>query len=332
MQRFLIIQTAFIGDVVLATGMVEKLHQAYPGAQIDFLLRKGNEGLLANNPFLNEVLIWNKKENKFSNLLKMLSQIRSNKYDKVINLQRFSGTGFLTAFSNGKEKIGFDKNPFSFLFSKKVKHIMNDGRHEVERNHELIKSFTDEVFAKPKLYPSENDFASIEKYTTQKYICIAPSSVWFTKQYPVEKWIGFINLISPSYKIFLLGGKEDKDLCEKIASSSTNKNTKVLAGKLNFLQSAALMKNAVMNYVNDSAPLHFASAMDAPVTAIFCSTITAYGFGPLSTNSFIVETKEHLSCRPCTLHGRKACPLGHYKCAFTIETQQLLNSITNMHE
>ncbi|MEO5782006.1 MAG: glycosyltransferase family 9 protein, partial [Ginsengibacter sp.] len=114
-------------------------------------------------------------------------------------------------------------------------------------------------------------------------------------------------------------------------ADSTNKNTEVLAGKLNFLQSAALMKNAVMNYVNDSAPLHFASAMDTPVTAIFCSTIPAYGFGPLSSNSFIVETKEVLSCRPCTLHGRKACPLGHYKCAFTIETKQLLNSISTLH-
>ena len=331
MQRFLIIQTAFIGDVVLATGIVEKLHHAFPEAQIDFLVRKGNESLLANNPFLNEVLIWTKKENKWKNLFKLLQQIRSRKYDKVINLQRFASTGFLTSFSNAKEKIGFDKNPFSFLFSKKIKHIMNDGRHEVERNHELIKDFTDTVFAKPKLYPSENDFQSIEKYTTQQYICLAPSSVWFTKQYPVEKWIEFINSVPSSIKIFFLGGKEDKELCETIAASTANKNTEVLAGKLNFLQSAALMKNAVMNYVNDSAPLHFASAMDAHVTAIFCSTIPAYGFGPLSTKSFIVETKAQLSCRPCTLHGRKACPLGHYKCAFTIETTQLLNSIANVH-
>ena len=332
MQRFLIIQTAFIGDVVLATGIIEKIHQAYPEVQIDFLIRKGNEGLLANNPFLNEVLIWTKKENKWKNLFKLLQQIRSRKYDKVINLQRFASTGFLTAFSNAKEKIGFDKNPFSFLFSKKIKHIMNDGRHEVERNHELIKDFTDAHFAKPKLYPSENDFKSIENYTTQQYICLAPSSVWFTKQYPVEKWIELINETPSFIKIFLLGGKEDKDICETIASSSTNKNTEVLAGKLNFLQSAALMKNAVMNYVNDSAPLHFASAMEAPVTAIFCSTIPAYGFGPLSSNSLIVETKEVLSCRPCTLHGRKACPLVHYKCAFTIETTQLLNSISIVNE
>ena len=61
MQRILVIQTAFIGDVVLATGIIEKLHQYFPDAQIDFLLLKGNEGLLTNHPYLHEVLIWNKQ-------------------------------------------------------------------------------------------------------------------------------------------------------------------------------------------------------------------------------------------------------------------------------
>ena len=45
-MKFLIIQTAFIGDVILATALVEKLHRHYPEATIDFALRKGNEGLL----------------------------------------------------------------------------------------------------------------------------------------------------------------------------------------------------------------------------------------------------------------------------------------------
>ena len=130
------------------------------------------------------------------------------------------------------------------------------------------------------------------------------------------------------YTIFLLGGKEDVDLCKKIKEKSINNKVEILAGKLNFLSSVALMKNAVMNYTNDSAPLHFASAVDAPVTAIFCSTIPAFGFYPLSTKSFIVETKEILTCRPCSLHGLKACPLGHFKCACTIETSQLLSTLS----
>jgi len=82
-----------------------------------------------------------------------------------------------------------------------------------------------------------------------------------------------------------------------------------------------------MNYVNDSAPMHFASAMNAAVTAVYCSTLPAFGFVPLSDISFIVETKEELSCRPCGLHGRPECPEQHFNCANQIANEQLLYSM-----
>ena len=327
MQKILVIQTAFTGDVVLATALIEKLHQFYPEAEIDFLLRKGNEGLLKDHPFLKEVLIWNKKKNKYKNLFGLLKQIRKKKYDTVINLQRFASTGILTGLSKAKEKIGFNKNPMSFLFTKKVSHQFQEGVHEVERNNRLIEDFTDSSFNKPKLYPTLKNEQEIAQYQNEPYVCMMPASVWFTKQYPEEKWIELINDFPAQYNIYLLGGKEDETMCERIKEKSKNKKVTVLAGKLSFLSSAALMKSAKMNYSNDSAPLHFASATDAPITAIFCSTVPEFGFYPLSQKLIIVQTDIKLSCKPCTLHGRKACPLGHFKCGMTIETQKLLESL-----
>ena len=125
-MRILIIQTAFIGDVVLATGILEKLHAYFPDAKIDFMVRKGNEGLLKDHPFLNELLVWDKKEGKMKNLFKLLKYIRSIRYDKVINVQRFAATGILTAFSGAKENIGYDKNPLITFFSVKVPHIISN--------------------------------------------------------------------------------------------------------------------------------------------------------------------------------------------------------------
>ncbi len=330
MQKFLIIQTAFIGDVVLATSIAEKLHFYFPSAQIDFLVRKGNESLLQNNPCLHQVLVWNKKKNKNENLFRLLKIIRKTKYDKVINLQRYFSTGFLTAFSGAKQTIGYIKNPLSFLFNKKVEHRLSVTQpvHEVERYNDLIKNFTDDVLTKPVLYPSPTDEDLIRQYTLLPFVTMTPSSVWFTKKYPVEKWIDIINSFNPLYVIYLLGGEDNVNESERIQSSAKNKSVRILAGKLSFLQSAALMKYAVMNYVNDSAPLHFASAVNAPATAIFCSTVPSFGFTPLSDNSFIVETKQPLKCRPCGLHGYKACPLGHFKCAHTIETTQVLETIS----
>jgi heptosyltransferase-2 len=306
------------------------LHQHFPDAQIDFLLRKGNESLLEGHPYLNEVLILDKKKRSLYNLWDIVRLVREKKYDKVINVQRFASSGIITAFSGAKEKIGFDKNPFSFLFTKKVKHIISDGsvaKHEAERNNDLIKDFTDISIVKPVLYPSPADDMSLKDYKTTSYITVSPTSVWFTKQYPMEKWVDFLNKVPSSYVVYMLGAPEDADLAGKIVSCSSHKKIINLCGKLSFLKSAALMKNAVMNYVNDSAPMHIASAMNAPVTAIYCSTLPHFGFGPLSDKSYVVETEEKLSCRPCGLHGKKSCPLKHFNCAYTIKDEQLLQTL-----
>ena len=93
------------------------------------------------------------------------------------------------------------------------------------------------------------------------------------------------------------------------------------------LQSAALMEGALMNYVNDSAPMHLASAMNAPTTAIFCSTIPAFGFGPLSDNCVVIESSQKLNCRPCGIHGSKFCPEKHFNCAEKISVKSLLKRL-----
>jgi heptosyltransferase-2 len=315
-MKFLIIQTAFIGDVVLATSIVEKLKFSYPEASIDFLLRKGNESLLIDHPHLRQVLVFDKKMGKYKNLFKLLFQIRSEKYDYVINAQRFLASGVLTAFSGAKHTIGFNKNPLSFLFSKSIDHSIsaNDvNQHEVKRNHALIEDLTDSHFILPRLYPSNDDFEKVKQ--ENPYVCIAPASVWYTKQWPAAKWIELINKHPEDVTIFLLGAKGDITLCNEIMQACPSRTVNILAGQLSFLESAALMKHARMNFVNDSAPLHFATAVNAPVTVIYCSTVPSFGFGPLSDHSHVFETSESLDCRPCGLHGYKACPKGHFKCA-----------------
>lgn len=318
-QKILVIQTAFIGDAVLATGILEKLYKSHPTAQIDYLVRKGNDGLFKAHPFLNKLLIWNKEDGKYKDLLRLLKAIRAERYDYVINVQRFANSGVLTAFSKAKVKIGYDKNPFSWAFDIKAAHQVNNGLHEVERNQQLLTTISPGEAERPKLYPSDEDFLKVEAYKTSPYVCLAPASVWFTKQMPKEKWIELLDNIPHSTQAFLLGAPSDKDLCEEIIKTSKHSSTTNLCGALNLLQSAALMKDAEMNYVNDSAPMHLASSMNAPTTAIFCSTIPEFGFGPLSDDSTILQVKEKLACRPCGLHGKKACPEGHFDCGFKID-------------
>lgn len=324
-KQILIVQTAFIGDVILATGLIEKIHQFYPEAAIDFALRKGNESLLKNHPKLREVHIWDKKGGKYKNLFRLIGKIRRQRYDLVVNIQRFANSGMLTAFSGAKVKIGFDKNPFSWAFTHKIAHRIEEGVHETERNNDLVKALTDDRVERPRLYPSEEDFEKVKPYTGTPYICMAPASVWFTKQYPKEKWTDLIKALPFEGKIYLLGAPGDKELCDEIIDKSGAEHVQNLCGAISLLQSAALMKTAVINYVNDSAPMHLASSVNARTCAIYCSTVPEFGFGPLSDFAEVVEVGEKLDCRPCGLHGYKACPKGHFKCGYDIDTQQLIS-------
>jgi heptosyltransferase II len=326
-KSFLIIQTAFIGDVILATAIAEKLHQYYPESPIDFLLRKGNEDLLKNHPFIREVIIWEKKRKKLANLWRIIRRIRSGHYTDVINVHRFMSSGLMTVFSKGRTTIGFDKNPLALFFDEKIEHVIEEGMHETQRNQALIKRLTDDIPARPKLYPSQQDDLAVTQLQKPggnlPYVCLAPASVWFTKQYPKEKWIEMIHEIGKRFSLlFLIGAPGDFPMCEEIRTASEDKRVVNLAGRLTYLESASLMRKAFMNFVNDSAPMHLASAVNAPVTAIYCSTIPGFGFGPLSDKKFIIETKQALNCRPCGLHGFKSCPEKHFHCATTIQTEQ----------
>lgn len=322
MKKILIIQTAFIGDVILATSLIETIIAAEPKTIIDFVLRKGNESLIKTHPRLRKVIVWDKSNGKYKSLFATAREIRTEKYDLVINLQRFASSGFLAWRAKSKFKTGFSQNPFSFCFSNKVKHKIGNGNHEIQRNFELIQPYFNSSLIGPKLYPSAQEIEQVASMNRPSdYVTMAPSSVWFTKQLPVDKWVELIQKTDSKSTIYLLGGAGDHGLLEQIKSKSGRTDITNLAGKINLLASAYLMKGAKMNYVNDSGPLHLASAMNAPVTAFFCSTVPEFGFGPLSSDSKIIQTTEKLACKPCGLHGFKVCPKGHFKCGNNISIQ-----------
>ena len=326
---------------MLVTSIVEKLHAFYPDAAIDLVVRKGNDGLFTDHPFLRKLFVWDKGKGKTRSLFKLIGELRKTDHDHIINAQRFFSTGLMTVLARGKEKIGYDKNPLGRSFTRSVKHGIGDGRHEVDRLNDLIEHLTDGARPFPRLYPTDKDRLAAQQFIgphqhDHPYITIAPASVWFTKQWPVEKWAELLATVPIGRRIFLLGGPGDKALCEDLRQriNAFRKEhahipgqedlVKNLAGKLSLLGTAAVMERAAMNYVNDSAPLHIASAMNAPVTAVFCSTVPSFGFGPLRENGRVVETTEALTCRPCGLHGHKACPKGHFKCALGIAVEQVL--------
>lgn len=329
--KFLVIQTASIGDVILVTPVLEALHSHFPDATIGILVKSGMEELFIDHPYLSRIHIWNKKQQKFRNLFRLVREIRKEHYNLAINVQRFFSSGLITVLSGAGATVGFDKNPWSRLFTRCIPHqIGTEGVHETERNLSLIAHLGIKPAFPVRLYPNPQSVKKTLTLKQEPYITVSPATLWPTKQLPEEIWVAFLQKLSPGFRCYILGSKTDEALAQRIMKGSGNPLVTDLSGQLSLLESASLMQAGVMNFSNDSAPMHLASAVNAPITAIFCSTVPAFGFGPRSHISHIVECHEQLACRPCGLHGRKRCPEKHFRCGKDIDPQ-ILTDILNTY-
>lgn len=332
-KKILIVQTAFLGDVVLVTSLLESVKMQFPDAEISILVREGAEGILQNNPHVHEIFVWKKKKKKFLNLFNIINAIRAKNFCLLINVQRFFSSGLLTAFSSAKCTVGFKSNPWSFCFTHSVNHSVpqiqnNEFLHEVQRNFLLLQSVAPHLTLppasaiKPVLY-----FNDVQpKFKGSNYVVIAPSSVWYTKQWSIHKWVELLQKIPAELSVFLVGSSFDFEYCQKIIDLAKRKLVSNTCGKFSLNQTALLMKGAKRVFSNDSSPQHLASAVNAPQTVIFCSTVPEFGFGPLSDDSEVVQVA-NLSCRPCGIHGHKTCPKSHFQCSENIAVSEVLKTL-----
>lgn len=339
-KNILIIQTAFIGDTILASHFARAVKAEFPDHQIHFFLRKGNESVIQGLSSVHKVWVWEKSGGKTRNLLKLIGELRKLRFDHVFNLHRHFNSGLVSALMKSQEKIGFRQNPLSFFYTKKLDHKIphhpQDNEevvwHEVQRNLQLLKSVRPELkiendskLYRPELPITDKNKDKVSPYVKGDYFVLAPASVWFTKAWSEEKYRSLVELLSSKGEVYLIGGPQDGDLCDRIGQGISRVTN--LCGKLNLLDSAALMEKAKRVFVNDSAPLHLASCVNANTTAIFCSTVPAFGYTPLAQNSIVIDVGNSLDCRPCGLHGHTTCPLGHFKCSWDIEVERVFATI-----
>lgn len=337
-KTILIIQTAFIGDTILASQFARAVKDQYPNAKIHFFLRKGNESVIQGLSSIEKVWVWDKQGGKVKNLFNLIRALRGIRFDMVFNLHRHFNSGLVTALMKSPFKAGFQQNPLSFFYSHKVNHLiphksLSGVWHEVQRNLQLLQkaepSFEiveNSKIYKPELPLQEKNFTKVAPHTDGNYFVVAPASVWFTKAWSEHKFRELTVELAKMGRVVFIGAPTDKELCDRIRKDIPQ--TENLCGQLNLLDSAALMKKAKRVFVNDSAPLHLASCVNAKTTAIFCSTVQEFGYTPLADDSVVVDVGNTLSCRPCGLHGYKACPLGHFKCAEDIAIKSVLATIS----
>lgn len=333
-KNILIIQTAFLGDVILTLPIVQALKNNYPDSKIDFLCIPKTSELLKNNPFISEIIIYDKKKSGTKDFLNLINKLKGKKYDLIISPHRSFRTALISYFSNAMKTISFDKSSLSFLYDIKIPYTNNI--HEIERNLKLLEplGIVENEIIKPELFPGDEEINRIDKLFIEnnisqgeKIIIIAPGTVWLTKRFPKEKFARLCDLLkSINLKIILIGGEEDKNISNYIYSNSKNKNIINVTGDLSISESAELIKRSSLLITNDSAPLHIANSAGTKVIAIYGATVPSFGFYPYGKNDIVIETNG-LSCRPCSIHGGNKCPVGTFDCMMKISEENILKDV-----
>lgn len=327
-MKILVIQTAFIGDVILITPLVRAIKESFPEASIDLIVVPKSSEVLQNNPNINSIIIFDKKKNKLFSFFKILNIIKKKKYDIAFLPHSSLTSTILTFLGRIPIRVGFDRWISRKLLTHKVTHIKNV--FKIEKYLHLLSPFSKERFGiQTELFPTSKMENTVEKLlselNTNKKIALAPGSIWYTKRWPEENYRKLIGYLSElNYGIILIGSKDEEELCDRLNPKINSLN---LAGKLSILESASIIKNCDLMICNDSGALHIANAMQTEVIAFFGPTVKRIGYFPIGKNDKVMEID--LECRPCSSHGGQTCPLGHHNCMKLITPEIAFEEIKN---
>jgi heptosyltransferase-2 len=328
--KVLVIQTAFPGDAILTLPLIQELKKKNPFFLIDVLCIPVTSEIFAASPFVNSVIPFDKKgkQRSFFAFLKFVKELRSNKYEFVYSPHRSLRSAIISINVGAKETYGFENSALKFAFKHAVKYDASS--HEVKRNLEFVNGDygNDKWRIIPEVQISEDSKNKVQKFfkdkKIKKFITIAPGSIWETKKYPIEYFRKIIDhFINLHYQIIIIGGSQDKELCEAIQGED-EESIIITAGDFSFIETIELLKSSSLLICNDSAPTHLGMCADIPVLTIYCSTIPEFGFYPYNLRSGYISYDE-LFCKPCGIHGYKSCPLDTFECGKLLDPKLLIN-------
>jgi heptosyltransferase-2 len=336
----LVIQTSFLGDVVLTTPLLAELASRGP---VDVVVTPAAAALLANHPAVRDLLVFDKRGAdagmaglwRFARGLRRRSDGTTREIAAAYLAQGSMRSASLALFAGIRERVGFDSSAGRVLYTRRSRYRGN--RHHAERLWRLAAGDAapdpaPEVI-RPRLYPGERERAAVDALLKDvprdgaQLLALAPGSIWGTKRWP--HFPALAARLAPLYRLVVVGGADDNALAAEIARASGPERVINATGKLSLLASTELLSRCAALVTNDSAPQHLASAAGTPTLTIFGPTAPEFGFGPLAPRHATIGN-ESLTCRPCHPHGPKVCPLGHWKCMRELEVEQVSRALNSL--
>jgi len=298
-KRILIVhQDRRIGNFILSTPLIEAAKKVFHHATIDILLAKNIKVLGEDNPSLDSIHIFDhisfiKNPFKF---FKLISSLRKNNYDVVIESSNPAGTSFLngglTYLTRAKYRIGFTGGSGAIFTNIHV--TPNRSKHYHLMKQELVNIFSKEKYKlKPKLFADEKE-KKMQKHSLKNNFNLSESEkiigLWIgaraKKKWNIENFKILYKKIKSETNLFplLVFGLEEENYYQSINKTEYNS---LKFDDLNKLKTFISASNIFI--CGDTGPLHFSFALGVPSIGIFLQdNYDTYGYED-GDNNFIIK-------------------------------------------
>ncbi len=328
-KNVVVLQTSFLGDSLLTLPLLRRLKESLPGARVSVLTLPKNAGVFHNSPWVDEVILDDKRGEHGGPLgtWKISAQLRRRGFDLAVIPHRSFRSALVARLAGIPRRVGFAASAGSFLLTDAVPFAWLT--HDLERNLALARPLGGESRALQGearyIAPHAPSTALAARMAAAgvapgaRLAGVHPGAAWATKRWLPERYAELCRrLKSEGLTPVLIGGPGDAALGAEIAAASGAAD---LVGKTDLEDLKSLMGRLSLFVTNDSGPMHLAAAAGVPVVAIFGATTRELGFFPYGSGHRVVEAG--LACRPCGLHGAKACPEGHFLCMRLLSVDQV---------
>jgi heptosyltransferase-2 len=319
----LVMRYSSLGDVALTNPVLDGLQAAFPRSRVFYATKKRFAPAVKDHPFLaGTLLLGGSGPLEF---LRHLGEIRALRPDIVLDLHDSLRTHLLAPFL-GKAKL--------WVYDKESAHrrLLVKGIGVKQKLHTIEKylKVLEPLGVRPRLkinfevHPSKPGHAYLRDFLERRKVApsqlvvgLGPGSIWKTKRWMPERYAELASRLVEDYRcrLFWFGSRDEAPLIRSIQAKMRGTPLERginLAEFASLEQSIALMGRCEIFVGNDSGLTHLASGRGCRVVVIFGSTAPSLGFEPWGPHSVVQAA--NLPCRPCHVHGRASCPLGHFKC------------------
>ena len=323
-MKILLVQLAYLGDVVLTTPVIEAALEKHPGAELWLLVTPAARALLQHDPRIAGILTFDKRgaDRGCAGMVRTARRLKTQRFDLAYSIHRSVRTALLLRLAGIPRRVGFRRALTRPLFTTTV--TRSRATHDVVRNLSLLEDEVSAAKRSVKLFAPECDRVNGFELSQGRYVVLVPGSAWYTKRWHAA---GFREVAehfqSLGFRVVVSGAANEREVC---ASVSRGLPVTDVSGSVSLQELLALIKRASLVVCNDSMALHVASAFSVPTVAIFCATSPQFGFGPWRNPRARIVEKQGLWCKPCKRHGGRYCPTGTEICIRDVRASEVIRA------